>query len=117
ASALEEILESVENIAGLVSNIANASVNQASSVGQVNAGISQIADVVQTNSATSQQCAAASSELSGLAGQLQHAVSKYKLITGRARKSSFEDEIPELEENKFVDNESIISLESDFGKY
>lgn len=118
ASALEEILGSVENIASIVSHIAEASANQASSVGQVNAGITQIADVVQTNSATSEQCAAASAELSSLAGQLQHAVGKYKLLAGKKRKTDFDDEIiDEDTNNRFVDNESIISLESDFGKY
>lgn len=116
ATALEEILVSVENIATIVSNIAEASVNQASSVGQVNAGITQIADVVQTNSATSEQCAAASAELSSLAGQLQNAVSKYKLLAGRGRKSDY-DEVSSSDDNSFVDNESIISLDSDFGKY
>jgi len=78
-AALEEILNSVENIADIISRIAEASTNQAGSVSQVNIGITQIADVVQTNSAASQECAAASAELSSLAGRLQQAVSKYKL--------------------------------------
>lgn len=115
AAALEEILESVENIASIVSNIAEASVNQASSVGQVNAGITQIADVVQTNSATSEQCAAASAELSSLAGQLQNAVGKYKLLAGKGRNSDFDS--MSSDSSDYVDNESIISLDSDFGKY
>lgn len=115
AAALEEILTSVENIASIVSNIAEASVNQASSVGQVNAGITQIADVVQTNSATSEECAAASAELSSLAGQLQNAVSKYKLLAGKGRKSDFDS--TSYDDGEYVDNESIISLDSDFGKY
>jgi methyl-accepting chemotaxis protein len=119
AQALEEILNSVENIASIVSNIAQASANQANSVSQVNAGITQIADVVQTNSATSEQCAAASAELSSLAGQLQHAVSRYKLMSskGRRKDSAEEDSFSDDEEGGYVDNESIISLESDFGKY
>ncbi len=115
AAALEEILTSVENIASIVSNIAEASVNQASSVGQVNAGITQIADVVQTNSATSEECAAASAELSSLAGQLQNAVSKYKLLAGKGRKSDFDS--TSYDDSEYDDNESIISLDSDFGKY
>jgi methyl-accepting chemotaxis protein len=121
AQALEDMLRSVENIAEIVNHIAKASVNQASSVGQVNTGITQIADVVQTNSATSQQCAAASAELSSLASQLQHAVSRFKLATNtrghrkpEPEPDRFEDE---YNDNDFVDNESIISLESDFGKY
>ncbi|MBQ7944838.1 MAG: cache domain-containing protein [Lachnospiraceae bacterium] len=117
AKALEEILGSVENIATLVSRIADASANQATSVGQVNAGITQIADVVQTNSATSEQCAAASAELSNLAGQLMHAVGKYKLLSARVRKPVIEEEIFEEDEEVFVDNEDIISLDGDFGKY
>ena len=117
AKALEEILASVENIATLVSRIADASANQATSVGQVNAGITQIADVVQTNSATSEQCAAASAELSNLAGQLLHAVGKYKLLSARLRKPVVEEELYDEEEETFVDNEDIISLDGDFGKY
>lgn len=117
AAALEEILASVENIAALVSNIATASVNQAGSVGQVNAGITQIADVVQTNSATSEECAAASAELSSLAGQLQHAVGKYKLLAVKTRKSAYEEDDFEVDEATYQGNESIISLEEDFGKY
>lgn len=116
AAALEEILESVENIAALVSNIATASVNQANSVGQVNAGITQIADVVQTNSATSEECAAASAELSSLAGQLQHAVGKYKLLSTRNQNASVEN-MSDEDNGYYQDNESIISLGEDFGKY
>jgi len=83
AASLEQILGSVENMASLVSRIAEASASQSESVGQVNTGIAQVADVLQTNSATSEQCAAASEELSGLAGQLREAVSKYRLRAGR----------------------------------
>lgn len=117
ASALEEIQASVEQIAELVSNIATASANQATSVGQVNAGITQIADVVQTNSATSEECAAASAELSSLASQLQHAVGKYKLVTGKSRRNAEDDEPQDVQEDEYQDNESIISLGDDFGKY
>lgn len=79
AEALEGILGSVENIATIVGNIAEASDKQASSVERVNMGITQITDVVQTTSATSEQCAASSAELSNLARQLQEEVYKYRL--------------------------------------
>ena len=79
AEALEGILGSVENIAMIVGNIAEASDKQASSVERVNMGITQITDVVQTTSATSEQCAASSAELSNLARQLQEEVYKYRL--------------------------------------
>lgn len=79
AKSLEEILHSVEDMTVLVNGIAEASSNQSGSVNQVNTGIAQIADVMQTNSATSQQCAATSSELENLARQLRSAVNRYKL--------------------------------------
>ena len=102
AAALEEIQEHVENIAALVSAIADASINQATSVNQINAGISQIADVVQTNSATSEECAAASAELLSLAGQLQQSVDKYKLLSKITRKKAHvEEEIDQYDEEEF----------------
>lgn len=78
-TALEEIKGSVENVASIISNIAEASASQSTSVSQVKLGITQIADVVQTNSATSEECAAASTELSDLAERLRSAVDKYRL--------------------------------------
>ena len=71
---------------------------------------------MQTNSATSEECAAASAELSSLAGQLQNAVGKYKLLTGRNTKSDYDDMSSSVDSD-YVDNESIISLDADFGKY
>lgn len=79
ASALSEIVESIQRVTSLVSDIAVASEDQAVSVDQINLGISQIADVVQTTSATSQQTAAASEELSSQADMLKHQVSRFKL--------------------------------------
>ena len=57
-------------------------------------------------------------ELSSLAGQLQHAVAKYKLLSGRVNRSNYDEEsIMDSEEEMYRDNESIISLDGDFGKY
>ena len=73
---------------------------------------------MQNNSATSEECAAASAELSSLAGQLQHAVAKYKLLSGRVYRNGYEEERGmDSEEDMYRDNESIISLDGDFGKY
>lgn len=46
---------------------------------QVTNGIDQISAVVQTNSATSEQCAAASEELSSQAGLLKNLINKFQL--------------------------------------
>ena len=52
---------------------------QAKAIVQVSDGIDQIASVVQTNSATSEECAAASEELSSQAGLLKKLISSFKL--------------------------------------
>lgn len=79
ASALAQIVESIEKVSDLVGNIAVASNEQATGVEQVNQGVSQIASVVQTTSATSEETAAASEELSSQAEMLKEQVSKFKL--------------------------------------
>jgi methyl-accepting chemotaxis protein len=79
AEALSGIVDGVEKVALLVSDIAFASNEQAMGIQQVNQGIMQVSQVVQTNSATSEESAAASEQLSGQAALLKETVSKYKL--------------------------------------
>ena len=87
-----------------VQNIAKASESQAASVIQVTHGIDQISAVIQTNSATAQQSAAASEELSGQAQMLKDLISGFKLknTQNSAGQSTFLD-APE------VDNKQITS--------
>lgn len=63
----------------LVNEIANASNQQAASIGQITQGVQQISAVVQTNSATAEQSAAASEELAAQAKALKHTLSSIKL--------------------------------------
>lgn len=79
ASALNEIVNAIENVAILVSDIAVASNEQATGLGQINQGIMQVSQVVQNNSATSEESAAASEELSTQASLLREMVCKFKL--------------------------------------
>jgi Methyl-accepting chemotaxis protein len=79
ATALNQIVDGVAKAANLVGEIATASNEQASGIAQVNQAISQVAQVVQTNSATSEESASASEELSSQAELLKDLVSKYKL--------------------------------------
>ena len=62
ASQLEEVAENSKVITKEVTNIADTLETQTSEIKQINEGIEQINDVVQTNSATSQECAAASQD-------------------------------------------------------
>ncbi|MEG1292422.1 MAG: methyl-accepting chemotaxis protein, partial [Lachnospiraceae bacterium] len=93
AAALSEIVNSIEKIVELVDNIAISSVDQSTAVTQIDQAISQVSHVVQTNSATSEECAAASEELSNQAAILRNLVGHYKLkTTGMAENRNWEGE-------------------------
>jgi methyl-accepting chemotaxis protein len=80
----QSLLATVEDIKGITSGInelTEASEKQAVSIGQVSEGINQIADVVQNNSATSEETAASSEELSAQAQMLNDLVEKFTLKT------------------------------------
>ncbi|MFC5471731.1 methyl-accepting chemotaxis protein [Cohnella suwonensis] len=88
AAALNKIVDGVAKVANLVSDIAVASNEQATGVAQINQGILQVSRVVQANSATSEESASASEELSGQAAMMQEQVGKFKLKR-TARASSY----------------------------
>lgn len=79
AAALNNIVTGVEKAVKLVGEIAVASNEQATGIAQINRGIEQLSVVVQTNSATSEQAAAVSEELSGQASMLKEMVNQFKL--------------------------------------
>ncbi|WP_303868431.1 methyl-accepting chemotaxis protein [Acetobacterium wieringae] len=79
AASLVEILNEIEKVTGLVGNIARASNDQATEIAQITQGIEQVSTVVQTNSATAEESAAASEELSGQAQMLKQMVGAFKL--------------------------------------
>ena len=79
AKSLEHIVLSSEEAAKLVQDISTASQEQAGAIAQVTLGIDQISSVVHTNSATSEQSAAASEELSSQAQFLMNLVKQFKI--------------------------------------
>ncbi len=88
ASSLSHIVKSSGQINDLVKTISIASDNQADSIVQINNGIEQISGVVQTNTATAEQSAAASEELSSQSLLLKNMVGKFKLGDKKALFSS-----------------------------
>lgn len=117
ASALETITNVVKQSEGIINGIAESSNYQATAVAQIEQAISQVSQVVQTNSATSQQCAAASEELSNQAAKMRDMLSIYNLGAGRQSTSQGYD-YRSMDTNSSDDrNEPVISLEDDFGKY
>ena len=141
AAALETISERVSQSEVLIGNIAESSNYQATAVAQINQAIGQVSQVVQTNSATSEECAAASEELSNQAIRMRDLLSIYTLsekqtainekneMKKASKVETIREPLPEIEqaveeepkdsyEPVFPNpNESIISLEDDFGKY
>lgn len=79
AESLHNAADSAKQITGLVQQISSATGSQADGIRQVTQGIDQISSVVQTNSATAQESAAASEELSGQANTLETLVSRFRL--------------------------------------
>ncbi len=119
ARALEEITEAVQKSETIISEIAEASNYQATAITQINQAIGQVSQVVQNNSATSEQCAAASIELSNQATRMRELLSVFRLgnyvpeLTSGTDASSASGAVSPAEN----DNESIISLGNGFGKY
>jgi putative sensory transducer protein len=79
AAQLEEVAENSKLITTEVTNIAEMLETQTTEIKQINEGIEQINDVVQTNSATSEECAAASQEMSSEAESLREMIRKFKV--------------------------------------
>lgn len=79
AAQLEEVAEYSKLITTEVTNIAETLETQTTEIKQINEGIEQINDVVQTNSATSEECAAASQEMSSEAESLREMIRKFKV--------------------------------------
>ncbi len=81
AQKISVVSESTGAVATINDKIMGASREAADSVAQITVGINQISDVVQTNSATSEESAAASEELSGQAQMLKELIAEFKLDT------------------------------------
>ena len=111
---MTQIIGEVDNIVSLINSIAVASNDQATAVSQIDQAISQVSQVVQTNSATSEQCAAASEELSNQAMSLRTMIGQYKLKGG----DNYSPAVQSMDMNdRTEENERIISLDGEFGKY
>lgn len=87
-TALEGIQNKVGEAAGLVSEIAAASHEQAQGISQINSGLEQIDQVTQQNTGNAEQGAAAAEELDQQAAALQQLLNHFQL--GQAANTSQE---------------------------
>lgn len=77
--ALQEVVQSIQVVSENVDQISKASTHQAGRIDQVTQSVNQISGVVQTNSATAEESAAASEELSGQSQVLKELVERFEL--------------------------------------
>lgn len=83
AETLNFVVEGTHSVSKLVANITEDAQREASALTQVTQGIDQISSVVQTTSATSEESAAASEELSSQANLIKNLMGSFKLRTDR----------------------------------
>jgi len=79
AESMDLVKNKAEDITAIISKISDASEEEARGIVQLSTGLDQVSSVVQSNTATAEQSAAASEELSGQANVLQDLVSKFQL--------------------------------------
>ena len=80
AGKLEKVADNSKQITVDVNDIAETLKAQTDVIHQINEGVNQINDVVQTNSATSQECAAASQQMSREAENLKNLIRELRVI-------------------------------------
>ncbi|TYC88159.1 HAMP domain-containing protein [Acetobacterium wieringae] len=125
AAALNQIVDDVAKVSGIVESIAVASNEQAIGISQINQGIMQVSEVVQMNSATSEESAAASEELSSQAELLREQAARFTLK--KSRHFGYRGADESLSENHSTRRETVnnpvskptrIALtDNEFGKY
>ena len=79
AESLTTVSNHAKDINDIITNISSASEEEARGVSQLTTGIDQISSVVQSNTATAEQSAAASEELSGQANIMNDLVNRFQL--------------------------------------
>jgi len=77
-TSLDRITKNIDKMAMIMNDIMYSSKEQSEAIAQITEGINQVANVVQSNSANSQETAAASEELYSQADVLKNLVERFK---------------------------------------
>jgi len=139
AQSLKEIATGITKVTDLISEINHSSREQSVAVDQVSDALSQVDQITQSNTASAEESAATSEELSGQANHLREMISRFQLkddgtrlisSTGSMKSemdlsgsfSSESDVAKNVEKTKRrgaeIDPDSIISLDDDdFGEF
>ena len=87
AASLTEIVSGINESSQIVEEIARSSDQQSNAIEHIHHGIDQVANVVQQNSATAEESAAASEEMSGQSNMLEDLIAQFRLKGGGQRLS------------------------------
>ncbi len=130
AEILGRIVLNIAKVSDIVAEIAAASNEQAQGASQINIGLSQVEQVTQSNTASAEESAAASEELSSQAAYLESMLKKFVLKDSgmRSKSNAPSNSNMNLRKSAAIDHKSskisksspedIISLDDDyFGKY
>ena len=120
SASLVEIVTGIDESSRLVGDIAVSSEEQTAGIAQINTGIDQVAHVVQQNSATAEQSAAASQEMSGQSMMLEQLISQFKLKNasrGFGGLPPTSKKLPSYEQPEYDENPASSESGSSFGKY
>ena len=79
ADSLAAVADGTKQVTTTIETVAVAYREQADRISEIAKGVDQISNVVQTNSATAEESAAASEELSGQAGMMHQQIGQFKL--------------------------------------
>lgn len=79
---MDEIVTSVKNVAGYMSEITSASKEQSAGIEEVNQAVTQMDEVTQQNAALVEQAAAAAETMQVQATKLTHLVGEFRLVAG-----------------------------------
>jgi methyl-accepting chemotaxis protein len=97
ARALEEIVDSVTRVKGVIAEIAGSSNEQAEGIAQINVGLEQVDRVTQQNTAAAEESAAASQELSSQANTLRGVMQKFQLSRNAGTGTQDEVDLSKIE--------------------
>lgn len=81
AKSLQRVVKNTTTVTGMIEKISKATQQQADFIQHLTLNVDQISGVVQTNSATAEQSAAASEELSGQSQMQKELVQKFRLAS------------------------------------
>jgi len=77
---MAEIVTSVKKVSDLIAEIAAASQEQSSGIGQINTAVAQMEQVVQQNATLVEEASAATESMKDQAAALLQAVARFKLV-------------------------------------